>query len=212
MNDAFEPVMSALFAHLGAAAVINFTADATVGGPVLENVSSVSALFAGLPVFGPGVGKGVLIQSVDTDAGTLTLTGPVTAGGSGAAFATGFLTVGRRLRHWSQVKTQPALFLRRVGTTDDYDPDGFFSITTLECEAWIYSTAGTDPDAVPDEALSNLDQLVRQSLAPDGDYGDPRFTLGGMVYWCRIQGRSDYSPGDQGDQGISRIPIRITLP
>lgn len=118
-----------------------------------------------------------------------------------------FQTTGRRLRHWTLVAAQPALFLRRVGTTDEYSDE--MPITTLECQVWIYSKAGEDPDAIPDAALSNLDQSVRASFAPDDD---ERFTLGGLVYWCRIEGRSDYSPGDQQGQGISRIPVRITLP
>lgn len=126
-----------------------------------------------------------------------------------ATVASSFPTTGRRVKHWTQVADQPALFLRRTGTTDHYSGD--LPIITLDCEIWIYSRAGDDPDAVPDAALSNLDKIVRESLAP-GPTDDDRFTLGGMAYWCRIEGRSDYSPGDQGGQGISRIPVRITLP
>lgn len=121
-----------------------------------------------------------------------------------------FKTIGRRLEHWSQVADQPALFLRRIGASDEAQGD--FLVTTLECEIWIYSKTGANPDAVPDIALGYLEQLVRNVFAPDTDYSDPRFTLGGLVYWCRVEGRSDYSPGDQGPQGISRIPVRITLP
>jgi hypothetical protein len=122
-----------------------------------------------------------------------------------------FETTGRRLIPWTQVSAQPAMFLRRVGTTDEQG-SGEFMITTLECEVWIYSKAGEDPRAIPDAELSTLDQAVRAAFAPDADYGVPRFTLGGLVYWCRIEGRSEYSPGDLGGQGISLIPVRITLP
>jgi hypothetical protein len=170
-------------------------------------MSSFADLFAGLPVFGPGVVRGATIQALDALAGTITLSDPVGAAGTAVSFATGFLTTGRRVKPWSQVKAQPALYLRRIGTTDDYS--GHLPICTLECEVWIYSQAGQDPDATPDTALSNLDNLVRQAFAPDDD---GRFTLGRTVYWCRIEGRGDYSPGDLGGQGISRIPVRITLP
>ena len=210
VNIDFEPVMSALFASLEAAATLEFSALSMAGSPLLQRVSDLDGLFAGLPVFGPGLAKGATIAELDPDAGTVTLSAPSTSPCSGT-FKTGFLTTGRRVQHWNQVAAQPALFLRRLGTTDEYQ-DGLFSQTTLECEAWIYSKAGADPDVTPDAALSALDQLVRQSFRPDADYGDPRFTLGGLVYWCRIEGRSDYSPGDQGGQGISRLPIRITLP
>jgi len=118
-----------------------------------------------------------------------------------------FKTASRRTQHWNQVAEQPALFLRHVGTTDQYSGD--LSITTLECEVWIYSKAGQDPAATPDTDLNELVTAVRQSFAPDDDV---RFTLGGLVFWCRIEGRSDYAPGDQGGQAIARIPVRITLP
>ena len=212
MNDAFEPVMAALYARLVAAATLSFSAAATAGSAVLQTQAIPAGLFEGLPVFGPGVAKGATVAALDPSGETVTLSTPLTASAPAGAFATGFLTTGRRAQHWNQVASQPALFLRRLGTTDEYDHDSFFSRTTLECEAWIYSKAGADPDAAPDMALSCLDQLVRASFAPDGDYGDPRCTLGGLVYWARIEGRSDYSPGDQGGQGISRLPIRITLP
>jgi len=212
MNTNFEPVMAALFAHLQAAASLPFTATAAENSAVLTGVSAEANLFPGLPVFGPGVPPQTTIAALDAAADTVTLSAPVTTTTPDAAFTTGFLTTGRRVIPWGQVDAQPALFLRRVGTSDDYGSDSFFSMTTLECEVWIYSQAGKDPNAVPDVALSNLDALIRQSLKGDSDYGDPRFTLGGLCYWCRIEGRSDYSPGDLSGQGLSRIPIRILLP
>lgn len=209
MNIEFEPVMTALFARLQAAVAVSFTADAALGDAALHSVSDLSGLFPGLPVFGPGVPRGALIQSVG-EPDTLTLTAPVSVAATAASFKTGFLTTGRRVRHWNQVSDQPAMFLRRTGTTDTYS--GEMAITTLECEIWIYSQAGKDPNGVPDTALSYLDQLVRQVFAPSPAYDGYRFTLDDLVYWCRIEGRSDYSPGDQSGQGISRIPVRITLP
>ena len=117
-----------------------------------------------------------------------------------------FATTGRRVEHWTQVSEQPSLFMRQIGTTDSYSGD--LPIVTVELEVWLYSRAGEDPDAVPDAALATLHQAVRDCFDPDDD---GRFTLGGIVYWCRIEGRTDYSPGDQGGQGIARIPVRITL-
>ncbi len=207
--QSFEPVMAALFDRLCGAATIAFAADATPSSAVLTNCSTTDGLFPGLPVFGEGVCSGVTILAVDADARTVTLTDELTEALSAASFTTGFLTTGRRVQHWSQVTEQPALFLRRVGSDDAYS--GEMPITELECEVWIYSKAGEDPDAIPDEALSNLDWMIRQAFAPDV-YGDfVRNTIGNRVYWARIHGRSDYSPGDQTSQGISRIPVRITL-
>lgn len=212
MNTDFEPVMSALFANLVASAAIPFTADTTSGSATLANAGALAGLFPGLPVFGLGVARGATIVSLDVGGKTITLSAPVVGSGAGSPFTTGFLTTGRRVPHWSQVKAQPALFLRRIGAVDEYDHDSFFSRTTLECEAWIYCNTGNDPLAAPDAGLTILEQLVRDSFAPDADYGDPRYTVGGLAYWCRIDGRTDSSPGDQGDQALARIPIKITLP
>jgi hypothetical protein len=118
-----------------------------------------------------------------------------------------FVTVGRRVKHWGQVADQPALFLRRTGTLDHHN--GSMPITTIEAELWIYCNAGKVPDQAPDETLTGLEYEVRAALSPDDQN---RFTIGGLVYWCRIEGKSDISPGDQGPQAIARIPVHITLP
>ena len=118
-----------------------------------------------------------------------------------------FITVGRRVKHWTQVPDQPALFLRRVGMLDHHN--GSMPTMTMECELWICCNAGENPDVIPDAVLTGLEREVRAALAPDDQN---RFTIGGLVYWCRIEGKSDISPGDQGPQAIARIPVRITLP
>lgn len=212
MNIDFKSVMAAQFAQLVAAATLTFTADAAADVARLTAISSLEGLFAGLPVFGPGLPSGVVIQSIDEGAVAINLSEPPGTTAIGGTFTTGFLTTGRRVKHWSQVQDQPALFFRRTGVTDEIEHSNFFGMTTLECEAWIYCNAGQDPDVDPDDALTSLEKLVRDSFVPDGDYGDPRCTLGGLAYWARVEGKSDISPGDQGPQAIARIPIRITLP
>lgn len=213
MNTDFGPVLEALMSHLEATTAFPFTADAVAASAVLASVSDFTGLFPGIPVFGPGVPKGATIIALDVGAGTVTLSAPVGASATAGAFAAGFQTFGRRAQHWNQVAAQPALFLRRIGTEDTYGPDSVWSITTLECELWIYCNAGQDPDVAPDTGLNYLEQLVRQSFSPDPPYGDDeRFTISGLVHWCRFEGRGDSSPGDQGGQAISRLPVRITLP
>ena len=207
MNRNFKPVMDALLAHLQAAVEFSFTATSVANNPTITSVSSFTGLFAGLPVFGPGMAKGVVINSLDSVAGTITLSQAMTASGTAQSFTTGFLTTGRRVQHWNQVSDQPALFLRRTGVLDQYN--GPLSVTILECEAWIYCNSGQNPEISPDDQLSCLEQLVRTSLWLDGGR---RETLGGLVEWCRIEGKSDVSPGDQGPQAIARIPIRVRLP
>jgi hypothetical protein len=208
----FEPVLNALLAHFQANCTLNFTATATAGSTILSDVSGFTGLFVGLPVFGDGVVDGATIAAIDQSSKTLTLSDAVTATAPGLALGAGFQTVSRRIQSWSEVSAQPALFLRRIGTTDEYAGDSCFSITTLETEAWIYCKAGQNPDLAPDTGLTTLEKLVRQSMAPDTDYGDPRFTLNGLVYWCRVEGRGDANPSDLAGQALSLMPIRITLP
>lgn len=206
-----EPVMQAAFDHLSAAAVVSFTASGAAGDAELFEVSSTAGLFAGLPVFGPQVPRGTMISSVNHDAATITLTAPISDAVEDGSFSTGFLTASRRVTHWQQTPNQPAFFLRRVGMSDD--PDGHFIIRTIECEMWIYCNAGQDESVAPDEVLTGLETMLRNSLIPDvRDDDGVRFTLGGRVYWCRIEGNADISPGDHDAQAIARIPLRITLP
>ena len=210
----YRRALTALYSHLVAAASRPFSASATAGEYLLTGVSGVDLeqLVAGIPMFGPGIERGTIITDVDPVGHTITLSLAVGENSTGGSFNTGFLTTGRRVKHWTQVTEQPAMFLRRIGVSYSADPQSGFTITTILCEVWIYCNAGEDPDAVPDDALAALEQMLIESFEPDADYGDTFFTLGGQTYWCRIEGQSDISPGDQDGQAIARIPIRITLP
>lgn len=214
MKAQIRKTMKALLAHLTAAAQITFTGDTEAGSQVISNVDMaiLDALVEGLPVFGAGVEKGATIESIDPQARTCTLDLPISTDGTAAPFSIGFLTTGRRVKHWDQVQQQPALFVRRTGMIDTADHGSGFITTGIEGEIWIYSNAGQNPNAVPDDTLAALEELLRRSLKADGDYGDTFFTLGGLVYWCRIEGQSDISSGDQDGQAIARLSVRITLP
>jgi len=122
----------------------------------------------------------------------------------------GFRTIGRRLRYWDDITEQPAMFLRHIAVDDTYSGQGL-GMTTLEGEIWVFSKAGADPDDVPAVQLSQLVTAIRAVFVPD-DFGTGEFTLGGLVQWCRIEGRSDLDPGDADGQGKAVIPVRILLP
>jgi hypothetical protein len=125
---------------------------------------------------------------------------------SGAA---GFKTTGRRLRAWDECPDQPALFLRVIA--EDIEHKSIvFSTTTIHAEIWIYSQGNIDPDDVPSTDLNNLVDAVTSALAPDSP--TQQLTLGGLVSWCRVEGRIDYAPGDIGTQAIAVIPVRILVP
>lgn len=129
---------------------------------------------------------------------------------SAVAATAGFQTISRRTAFWMDVAAQPALFLRHTAADDAFN-DTMLSATTLEAEIWIYSRAGEDPSVAPDVELNRLVKIIRDSFAPD-DGMQFRFTLGGRVHWCRIEGRSDYDPGDIDKQSKAVLPVRITLP
>lgn len=201
-----ETVMTALFNALIASVQTTLTADTSANLAILGNPSSTKDLFVGLPVFGPGIPRGATIRSLTP----LTLSLAATANARGVAITTGFLTASRRLKSWGDVSAQPALFLR-----DTEEEVEYFNIIlqrqTIKAEVWIYSQAGQNPDIAPITGLNNLLDAVQGAFAPD-DPMTGRFTLGGLVEWCRIEGRIEKSPGDLDGQAIAVADVSITVP
>ena len=207
-------IKAALLQLLTGAIAANFTANATQGSPVLSNVSSLTGLFVGLPAGGSWFPPGTFIVSLAPQGDMVTLSEPALATSPAAAtFATGFQTTGDRLRWYTEVSAQPALFVRHSG--DEYPPRRTAreipSAPIVEFEAWIYSNAGRDPDVAPGTALDNLIDAVRAALTPVP--GLPQ-TLGlpGIVQHCWIEGHIDLEPGDAGGQAIAVIPIKVLAP
>lgn len=201
-----ETIMTALLNVLVSAVQTNFTANLNNGDPVLYNPSSTTGLFVGLPVVGVGIPTGATIVSL----APLTLSLPANANGSDVACTTGFLTFGRRLILWDQVSSQPALFLRDVEEEMLY-PETILQIQVIKAEVYIYSNAGANPAIAPITALNNLLDAVQAAFAPD-DPTQQRFTLGGLVHWCRLEGKIDKEPGDLDGQAIAVAEVLITVP
>lgn len=122
----------------------------------------------------------------------------------------GFRTTGRRVKPLTSVSEYPALFLRHTG--DNFAPRAtrMPPIVTINCEAWIYSTAGADPSVAPDTALNHLLDAVETALRP-GPAFDAQ-TLGGLVTHCWIEGQIDIHPGDLDGVAIAIVPISILCP
>jgi hypothetical protein len=206
-----EAIMSALFTLLQNSVVVSLTGNTAIGSPTVSNLSTTDGLFNGLPVFGVGVPAGASISSFDPVGMTLTLSTPATANGTGVSLATGFQTAGRRVLLWSKVSAQPALFLRLMADEDVYH-DIILSRTTLEAEVWIYCKS-KDPDLPPSTLLNNLIDAVRYALRPDNMMLRQQ-TLGGLVNFCRIEGRSEFDPGDLDMDGQAKavLPLKIMAP
>jgi len=201
-----ETVMTALYSALQAGGQTTFTATTQAGSQVLTNPSTTTGLMVGVPVVGGSIPRGAIIQSL----APLTLSLPATANAVSASLLTGFQTFSRRLKHWSEVSAQPALFLRGVEEELDY-PNIILQRQTIRAEIFIYSNAGEDPDLAPEIGLNNLLDAVQAVFTPD-DVMRGRFTLGGLVEWCRMSGRIDKEPGDLGGQAIAIAEVEITVP
>ncbi len=206
MRPSRESVMTALFNALVASVQTSFTADTQAGSTTLSNPSKTAGLFIGLPVFGGSIPRGSVIETLTP----LTLSLAPTANGRTVALTTGFLTFSRRLKRWQDVTAQPALFLREADEELEYQ-NNILQRQTMKAEVWIYSNAGQNPDASPGSALNNLLDAVQAAFAPD-DSMQYRFTLGGVVEWCRLVGKIEKSPGDLDGQAIAVAEVEITVP
>jgi hypothetical protein len=211
MKTDFRPVMQALFAHLKAAAVIDFTADAEASSSILTDVSRADLLFPGLPVFGPGLVEGVVIDLVDVEAGTVTLSEPVASGGASLDFSTGFLSADTRVLHWQQVDAQPALFLRRTGVLDQVDAENFF-----RSPRW-----SARPGSIAMQARTPMPSRMTRSPRWNNwcERASPPMAI--MVirasHWAALPTGAGSREnrrliGRSGPQAIVRIPILVTLP
>lgn len=198
-----ETVMTALFNQLVGSIATSFTADTLAGQQTLANPSTSNGLFVGLPVFGQGIPRGSIIQTLSP----LTISQPVTATAAGVALTTGFATMSRRSKFFKDVP-QPALFLR--GVAEELEYQGLMQALTIKAEAIISSNAGEDPDVIPETALNNFLDAIQASLAPDSPTG--QFTLGGLVGWCRMVGKIDKDPGDIGPIAVAIADIEIIVP
>jgi hypothetical protein len=209
-----EPIMLALLAKLaGAPCTVNFTADTEAGSAVLGNVSDAADLLKGMPVFGPGVREGAVLATL-TPTVTMNLTASATA--TGAALSVGFRTSGRRLKHWTEVAEQPALF---VDDGEELWPghlSGIPAKAEMTAAIWIYSDIGKNPDAVPASVLNALLAAIETALAPQVTWEGLSIqnvqTLGGLVEHCWIEGILDKASGHTGGQAIAVVPIRMLVP
>lgn len=198
--------MNALFAALTSSVQASFTAGTQAGSEILTNPSTTTGLFVGLPVFGGSIPRGAIITGLSP----LSISLPAGINAVGVPLSTGFLTFGRRLIHWSSVAAQPALFLRDGDEEIEYT-NTVYSRQTLKCEIWIYSNAGQDQNIAPGTALNNLLDAVQSAFSSDSPL-EARFTLGGLVEWCRIVGKIMKEPGDMDGQAIAVADVEITVP
>jgi hypothetical protein len=207
-----ELVMATLFNQLQAPPMIfGFTADLATGDVTLANVSDTTGLLEGMPISGDGIEDGAVLATITP---TVTLSLPATADVTTSALTQGFQTASRRLAHAIQEVDMPAMYLLDKGELHPERRSSNPYITIIQCELWIFSKAGEDPDPAysPATALNNLIGAVEQALTPSGSQpgGGLRNPLGLQgVHYCRIEGEVLKDPGYDGRLAGAVIPIQI---
>jgi len=122
---------------------------------------------------------------------------------------TGFATVSRRLKHWSDVpkSERPAMFMVCHGETPTYRAENMPAYLKFSIKLFIYID-GSDKSSVPDTDISVILDAVDAALKPGP--GEQRLSLGGLVSHCRVDGDVLRDPGDMDDDGIIIVPISVS--
>ncbi|HEY3919446.1 MAG TPA: hypothetical protein VGL83_16780 [Stellaceae bacterium] len=125
------------------------------------------------------------------------------------ATAAEFVTVSRRLRHWTDVGAaeQPALFqIQKSETAEGRRP--LPAKWRAAVDLYLYAQA-PDEIAAPATVLNPLIDAIEAALAPDP------FTnvqsLGGLVSHCWIAGKIQTDEGVLGGQAVAIVPLEILV-
>ena len=123
--------------------------------------------------------------------------------------AASFVTVSRRLRHWSDVAAaeQPALFqIQKSETAEERRP--LPVKWRLAVDLYLYAHA---PDELtpPATVLNPLLDALEAALAPDPVSHVQ--TLGGLVQHCWIAGRIQTDEGVLGGQSVAIVPVEVLV-
>jgi hypothetical protein len=120
-------------------------------------------------------------------------------------------TVSDRLRLWGDVSSdqQPAAFLVTHREMDDYRGLGLLR-RRLDLGVWCYTRSDNSPGALD---LDTMMEAFEQAFVNRID--DPSRnlnTLGGLVYFCRLEGRVFKDPGDIDNQTLMIVPLVVEMP
>lgn len=203
-----EIIATALFNLLtGPPLVVPFTADTTTGSATLTAVSGTTGLMEGMPIAGDGVPLGATIATI-TPAVTLSL--PAIADRTAAALLQGFQTASRRLAEPAAEQDMPSLYLIDANEVHPGRQSGGSTLIELGYEAWIYTKAGAEENAIPAQALNVLIDAIERAIYPV----PTRFrqTLGvNGVHYTRIEGELQKDPGHSAQLAMAMVPIRVAV-
>lgn len=121
-----------------------------------------------------------------------------------------FVTVGRRLRHWSDVAPaeQPALFMSQKSESAAVQALGAPTVWTLSVDLYVY-VHSSDPHLAPATLLNPLIDAVEAALRADPVTGAQNLGLPATVQHAYIAGKIATDEGVLGDQAVAIVPVEI---
>jgi hypothetical protein len=206
-----EVIMSALFTLVtGPPMIFQFTANTATGGVTLGNVSDTSGMLIGMPLTGPGVPEHTYLATITP---SVTLSQAATGDFTAAPMTQGFQTATRRLAHAIEEADMPALYLLDIGEQHFPRQSNVPGAIVLDCELWVFSDAGEDPNAVPATELNTLLDAIERAIDPPSQaLGGRRQNLGlHGVHYCRIEGEIQKDPGHNGRIAGAIVPLKIRV-
>lgn len=122
----------------------------------------------------------------------------------------GLMGSARKWIPWSQISPgqQPFLILREFGETYEWKLGGPAPATKLLIANVIVYVRVDTPSADQWGAtvINNFLDQIEATLMPNVELGRAQ-TLGGLVRWCRVQGRQSVYEGDNQQQSISVLEV-----
>jgi hypothetical protein len=201
-----EIIMGALFDRLTSPPLVfGFSADTTTGDVTLANVSDATGLMVGMPVMGDGLPADATIATI---APAVTVSLPAIADRTASPMTQGFQTASRRLADPSAEQDMPSLYL--VEHSELHPPRGTTAgeLVMLHCEAWIFTRAGADQNAIPVSTLNTLIDGIEAALYPTPRTIRQNLGVSGVSH-CRIEGEVQKDPGHNGQIAGAIIPIVV---
>ncbi len=126
------------------------------------------------------------------------------------AKAAEFVTIDRRLRHWSDVAPaeQPALYMSQKSETATVKAHGAPTVWMLSVDLYLYAHS-SDPYRSPATILNPLLDAVEAALEPSAVTGNQDLGLPARVQHASITGKVETDEGVLGDQAVAIIPVEI---
>jgi len=116
----------------------------------------------------------------------------------------------RRVALFNQTPNQPALYLVAHDELIKQRTGGDY-VQTWKATALIYHQAGAVETAIPNQLDNAILDAIFALFAPDNGFTN-KFTLGGLVHHCFIEGQIRKIGGDLDGQAMIVVPITMLIP